>query len=150
MKLWTCFSALVSSSFRATTATTKAVQPAPWEKHKADGDADHTHQASARQLHEPPESAPRLPGQWCASTASPVALPQAFTYYAKVQRQPVPNSQCQTGQLWWMRPSRECQVSRSAIQQSAGSTHSIIIIIEFVGFLCPIISFILLLIILWI
>lgn len=29
MKLWTCFSALVSSSFRATTATTRAVQPAP-------------------------------------------------------------------------------------------------------------------------
>lgn len=29
MKLCTCFSALVSSSFRATTATTSAVQPAP-------------------------------------------------------------------------------------------------------------------------
>lgn len=29
MKLCTCFSALVSSSFRATTATTRAVQPAP-------------------------------------------------------------------------------------------------------------------------
>lgn len=29
MKLWTCFSALVSSSFLATTATTRAVQPAP-------------------------------------------------------------------------------------------------------------------------
>ena len=29
MKLWTCFSALVNSSFLATTATTSAVQPAP-------------------------------------------------------------------------------------------------------------------------
>lgn len=29
IKLWTCFSALVSSSFFATTATTRAVQPAP-------------------------------------------------------------------------------------------------------------------------
>lgn len=29
MKLWTCFSALVSSSFLATTATTSTVQPAP-------------------------------------------------------------------------------------------------------------------------
>lgn len=29
MKLWTCFSALVSSSFLATTATTSAVHPAP-------------------------------------------------------------------------------------------------------------------------
>lgn len=29
MKLCTCFSALVSSSFLATTATTRAVQPAP-------------------------------------------------------------------------------------------------------------------------
>lgn len=32
MKLCTCFSALVSSSFLATTATTRAVQPAPWER----------------------------------------------------------------------------------------------------------------------
>lgn len=32
MKLWTCFSALVSSSFLATTATTSAVQPAPCRK----------------------------------------------------------------------------------------------------------------------
>lgn len=31
IKLWTCFSALVNSSFFATTATTKAVQPAPCE-----------------------------------------------------------------------------------------------------------------------
>ena len=29
MKLWTCFSALVSSSFLETTATSRAVQPAP-------------------------------------------------------------------------------------------------------------------------
>ena len=29
MKLWTCFSALVSSNFLDTTATSKAVQPAP-------------------------------------------------------------------------------------------------------------------------
>lgn len=29
IKLWTCFSALVSSSFLATTATTSTVQPAP-------------------------------------------------------------------------------------------------------------------------
>ena len=29
MKLWTCFSALVSSSFLETTATRRAVQPAP-------------------------------------------------------------------------------------------------------------------------
>lgn len=32
MKLCTCFSALVSSSFRATTATTSAVQPAPYKR----------------------------------------------------------------------------------------------------------------------
>lgn len=30
MKLWTCFSARVSSSFLDTTATRRAVQPAPW------------------------------------------------------------------------------------------------------------------------
>lgn len=34
MKLWTCFSALVSSSFLATTATTNTVQPAPCRSHK--------------------------------------------------------------------------------------------------------------------
>lgn len=34
MKLWTCFSALVSSSFLATTATTRTVQPAPCKSHK--------------------------------------------------------------------------------------------------------------------
>ena len=34
MKLCTCFSALVSSSFRATTATTSAVQPAPWNRQR--------------------------------------------------------------------------------------------------------------------
>ena len=32
MKLWTCFSALVNSNFLETTATNKAVQPAPWNK----------------------------------------------------------------------------------------------------------------------
>lgn len=31
IKLCTCFSALVSSSFFATTATTSAVHPAPWD-----------------------------------------------------------------------------------------------------------------------
>lgn len=30
IKLWTCFSALLSSSLRDTTATRRAVQPAPW------------------------------------------------------------------------------------------------------------------------
>ena len=35
MKLCTCFSALVSSSFRATTATTSAVQPAPCMRKEA-------------------------------------------------------------------------------------------------------------------
>lgn len=36
IKLWTCFSALVNSSFFATTATTKAVQPAPCERARTD------------------------------------------------------------------------------------------------------------------
>lgn len=34
MKLWTCFSARLSSSFLATTATTRTVQPAPCERHQ--------------------------------------------------------------------------------------------------------------------
>lgn len=33
MKLWTCFSALDSSIFRDTTATRRAVHPAPWKHH---------------------------------------------------------------------------------------------------------------------
>lgn len=33
MKLWTCFSALVNSNLRDTTATSRAVQPAPWNLH---------------------------------------------------------------------------------------------------------------------
>lgn len=37
MKLCTCFSALVSSSFRATTATTSAVHPAPCERDRVKG-----------------------------------------------------------------------------------------------------------------
>lgn len=35
MKLWTCFSARVSSNFRETTATNNAVQPAPFNKSKS-------------------------------------------------------------------------------------------------------------------
>lgn len=35
MKLWTCFSALLSSSFRAMTATTSAVHPAPYNTHSS-------------------------------------------------------------------------------------------------------------------
>ena len=34
MKLCTCFSALVSSSFLLTTATSRAVQPAPWSEER--------------------------------------------------------------------------------------------------------------------
>lgn len=37
MKLCTCFSALVSSNFLATTATTRAVQPAPYERQEWGG-----------------------------------------------------------------------------------------------------------------
>lgn len=42
MKLCTCFSALVSSSFRATTATTSAVQPAPCTRRVAGTSAFHS------------------------------------------------------------------------------------------------------------
>lgn len=35
MKLWTCFSALVNSSLRANTATTRAVHPEPYKDNEA-------------------------------------------------------------------------------------------------------------------
>lgn len=59
MKLWTCFSALVSSSLRATTATTRAVQPAPYGGQKRGEHGEHVTARLQAEDRPPPPGAPR-------------------------------------------------------------------------------------------
>lgn len=76
MKLCTCFSALVSSNFLATTATTRAVQPAPCGVRACQ---------SHRQAHPPPRS----PRPW----------PSATVKQGTANTQGVPSTQGGRGQL---------------------------------------------------